>query len=198
MDNIIEQYYLDNNYPSSEKLYKMLKKDNHSITLKKVKEWLSKQETEQIMKPVKKSSSGHIGAFKPNEFWNIDIFDLSKYDKYNSGYKYIFCAIDIFTRKAYCIAMKTKSNDSVLNAIENIITSSNKPTVIISDSDSTFLSKQFQKLLEQNNIIHNTVPLGDHHSLGVIDRFALTLKRILSKHSGLNNLTPNEAAQKKT
>ena len=147
---------------------------------------------------------------------------MSKYDKYNSGYKYIFCAIDIFTRKAYCIAMKNKSNDSVLNAIENIITSSNKPTVIISDSDSTFLSKQFQKLLEQNNIIHNTVPIGDHHSLGVIDRFALTLKRILSKqreitkspnwfnsldkiisvynnteHSGLNNLTPNEAAQKK-
>jgi len=134
--------------------------------------------------------------------------------------------------------MKNKSNDSVLNAIENIITSSkgrsplkpgleglhpsNKPTVIISDSDSTFLSKQFQKLLEQNNIIHNTVPIGDHHSLGVIDRFALTLKRILSKqreitkspnwfnslekvisvynnteHSALNNLTPNEASQKK-
>ena len=37
MDNIIEQYYLDNNYPSSEKLYKILKKDNHSITLKKSK-----------------------------------------------------------------------------------------------------------------------------------------------------------------
>ena len=118
--------------------------------------------------------------------------------------------------------MKTKSNDSVLNAIENIITSSNKPTVIISDSDSTFLSKQFQKLLEQNNIIHNTVPIGDQHSLGVVDRFALTLKRILSKqreimkspnwvnsldkiisihnntaHNALHNLTPNEAAQKK-
>ena len=58
MDNIIEQYYLDNNYPSIEKLYKILKKDNHCITLKKVKEWLSKQETEKIMQPVKKSSSG--------------------------------------------------------------------------------------------------------------------------------------------
>ena len=25
------------------------------------------------------------------------------------------------------------------------------------------------------------VPIGDHHTLGVIDRFALTLKRILTK-----------------
>ena len=93
--------------------------------------------------------------------------------------------------------------------------------MIISDSDSTFLSKRFEKLLEDNNIIHN-VPVGDHHTLGVIDRFALTLKRILSKqreitksanwvdalvrviitynktdHRALNALTPNEAGQEK-
>ena len=93
---------------------------------------------------------------------------------------------------------------------------------LISDSDSTFLSKQFQQLLEHNDTIHNTVPVGDHHSLGIIARFAWTLKHILSKqrevtkslkcfnlldkfsniciiteHNGLNNLTPNEASQQK-
>ena len=82
----------------------------------------------------------------------------------------------MFTRKAYCIAMKTKSNDSVLNAIENIIHSSNKPIMIISNSDSTFLSKKIEQFFDNNNIIHNVVPIGDHHSLGIIDRFALTLK----------------------
>ena len=170
----------------------------------------------------KKTSTGHIVAYKKNEFRNIDIYDLSKYDKYNKGYKYIFCVIDIFTRKVYCVPLKNKNNDSVISAFENIITSSNKPTVIISDSDSTFLSKKFQQLLEQYDIIHNTVPVGDHNSLGVIDRFALTLKRILSKqreitksanwvdsidkiisiynnteHSALNNLSPNQAGQTK-
>ena len=56
----------------------------------------------------------------------------------NTTYKYIFCAIDIFPRKAYYVAMKNKRNDSVLNAIESIITFSNKPTVVISDSDIYF------------------------------------------------------------
>ena len=79
------------------------------------------QHVEQIMKRVNNKTTGHIVAFKENEFWNIDIFDLSKYYKYNKGYKYIFCAIDIFTRKVYCIAMKNKDNNNVLNAIENII-----------------------------------------------------------------------------
>ena len=43
MDNIIEQYYLDNNYPSSEKLYKILKKDNHSVALNKVKAYQNRK-----------------------------------------------------------------------------------------------------------------------------------------------------------
>ena len=223
MNNVIEQFYLENNYPSADKLYKILKKNNHSITLSKIKEWLLKQETEQIMKPVKKQSTGHIVAFKQNEFWNIDIFDLSKFEKHNKGYKYIFCAIDIFTRKVFCAAMKNKNIDSVISAFEDILNRSKPlPTMIISDSDSTFLSKRFEKLLEDNNIIHNVVPVGDHHTLGVIDRFALTLKRILSKqreitksanwvddldrvistynktdHRALNDLTPNEAGQEK-
>ena len=66
--------------------------------------------------------------------------------------------------------------------------------------------------------MHNTVPVGDHHSLGIIDRFARTLKTILHKrfikydslnwvdilpkiienynnspHSSIDDITPNEA-----
>ena len=72
-------------------------------------------------------------------FGILIFFDLSKYYKYNKGYKYIFCRIDIFTRKVYCIAMKNKDNNNVLYEIENIITPNHKPIMIISDSDSTFL-----------------------------------------------------------
>ena len=66
------------------------------------------------------------------------------------------------------------------------------------------------------------VPVGDHHTLGVIDRYALTLKRILTKqreitksanwintfdkviaiynksgHHSLNGFSPNQASQDK-
>ena len=51
-NSIIEQYYLENNYPSADKLYKLLKRDDHTISQSKIKAWLAKQETEQIMKPV--------------------------------------------------------------------------------------------------------------------------------------------------
>ena len=46
--------------------------------------------------------------------------------------------MDMFTREVYCIAMKIKNNDSVLRAFKL----SDKPAVIISDSDSTFYQKK--------------------------------------------------------
>ena len=53
-NSIIEQYFLENNYPSADKRHKLLKRNNHTISQSKIKEGLSKQETEQMMKPAQK------------------------------------------------------------------------------------------------------------------------------------------------
>ena len=37
-----------------------MKKDNHIITFNKIKEWLSKQEVEKIMKPIRKKKQADI------------------------------------------------------------------------------------------------------------------------------------------
>ena len=58
-------------------------------------------------------------------------------------------------------------------------------SVIVSDSDSAFLGgkdqgegRDFQKVLDDNDCIHDTVPIGDHNALAIVDRWARTLKRI--------------------
>ncbi len=48
METIIEQYYVDNFYPNTDELYKILKKDNISVTKSIVKEYLDKKDEEQI------------------------------------------------------------------------------------------------------------------------------------------------------
>jgi flagellar motor protein MotB len=179
----INEYYEENNFPSAAKLYKIMKKDDIKITLKQIQEFLSKQEVEQVMKQQNKTKSGHIVAMFPNEWWQIDIFILEKYYKYNKGFKYIFCVIDIFSRKVYTVAMKTKDEIEVKKAFSKIVASDSiMPVNILSDSDSAFLSNTLQTLFKKYDINHDVVPVGDHSSLGVIDRFALTLKRILSKY----------------
>lgn len=178
MSEIIEKYYIKYKYPNLQRLYDYMKEDNISVTRKQIKEFLESQVSKQVTqtKKVFKSENGHIVAFNINELWQIDIFYLPKYYKSNRGYKYIFCCIDVFSRYVYCIPLKYKDNSDVVGAMRAIL-KMNSPIKIISDSDSVFNSNEFQKLLYEYDIIHETVPINDHASLGVIDRFARTLKQ---------------------
>jgi len=221
MDKKINEIYIDNFYPSLNELYKLLQEEGISITKAKVKEFLDRQNEQQITKQTKimKKDDGAIVASYPNQMWQLDIFILQKYVKHNNGYRDILCAIDVFTRKAYVISMKNKDLESVMSAIKLMFKLYGHPEKIMSDSDSTFTSHEFQKLMDNNDILHNMVPIGDHHSLGIVDRFARTLKAKLTKifiaknstnwvdhidkvvekynntsHSGIGEIKPNEAS----
>ena len=93
--------------------------------------------------------------------------------------------IDVFTRKVWAYKMKKKDNKNVQDSFKKFISDSNikeyTPTILMSDNDSTFINKSFQEILEKNQIIHQPNILDDHHALGLIDRFARTLKMILTR-----------------
>ena len=109
MNNIINDNYIKNNFPSNERLFNLVKKDNNDITRNDIKSFLDKQKEFQILKVQHNiKNTGHLVAFHFNEIWQMDIFVLQKYEKQNKGYGYIFAAIDIFTRKAFIEPIKNK------------------------------------------------------------------------------------------
>ena len=55
-----------------------------------------------------------------------------------------------------------------------------KPRCIISDHDPAFLSNEFSSYLDKLQIPLNVNALGDHHVLGIIDKFAKRIKTILT------------------
>jgi hypothetical protein len=189
MDEIIKKYYDNYLYPNLSDLYKFMKEDDIKITKAQIKTWLDRLEENQITKETKnkKETYGHIVAFAENQEWQMDIYVLEKYKKFNRGYSYILACIDIFSRKIYCIAMKTKSIDDVFDALKLIFKFA-IPQKLTTDSDSSFTGSKLQALLKKNDVIHDTVPIGDHASLGLIDRFAKTIKtkftKIILKNSG--------------
>ena len=222
MDKKIYEIYVENFYPSLNELYKLLQEEGVSITKAKVKEFLDNQHEQQITKQTKvmKKDDGAIVASYPNQMWQLDIFILQKYVKHNNGYRDMLCAIDVFTRKAYIISMKNKDLESVMSAIKLMFKLYGTPEKIMSDSDSTFTSHEFQKLMDSKDVLHDMVPIGDHHSLGIVDRFARTLKAKLTKifiarnntnwvdyidkvvekynnteHSGIGEIKPNDATE---
>jgi IS30 family transposase len=156
--NIVQEYYENYNFPGSEKLYRLLKKDGHNFKKKDIDDFLAKQKEHEMLKvkQVKKKQTGHITAFTYKENAQMDIFDISKYSKNNKNYKYLLVLIDVFTRKVFLRPLKNKNMDDVMNSLNDIF-SEYIPHVITSDSDSSFMSNQLQALFDKNNIYHDVV-----------------------------------------
>jgi hypothetical protein len=78
--------------------------------------------------------------------------------------------------------LKSKNIDDCVNALSIILDYNNiKPKILMSDSESTFLSKPFQSLLMERRIKHDVIVLNNHRALGVLDRFCRTLRDRLTK-----------------
>ncbi len=224
----LEKYYKQFNFPASSTFVKQLKNEGIKITKKEIDDFLAKRVEQQqtTIQPNRKKLLGKIVAYRPLSLIQMDIFDMQNYTKTNKGYKYILCIIDVFTRKVWTYVMKKKDNDNVQESFKKFLQQSdiqnNTPTILMSDNDSTFINKSFQEILEKNKIIHQPNIIDDHHALGLIDRFARTIKTIFTRlfvqtksdnwidhideivgnynnngHTSIDNIKPNDAFLKK-
>jgi hypothetical protein len=224
----LEKYYKQFNFPASSTFVKQLKNEGIKITKKEIDDFLASRVEQQqtTIQSNRKKLLGKIVAYRPLSLIQMDIFDMQNYTRTNKGYKYILCIIDVFTRKVWTYAMKKKDNDNVQESFKKFLQQSgiqnNTPTILMSDNDSTFINKSFQEILEKNKIIHQPNIIDDHHALGLIDRFARTIKTIFTRlfvqtksdnwidhideivanynnngHTAIDNIKPNDAFLKK-
>ena len=185
MEPFLNNIWSENNFPAKAKLLKLAKEQRPETKAKDVDSFLEAQLSYQLLKETKKLKThlGHIVAFKINEIWQIDIYDLSRYETSNKKFKYMFAVVDVFTRYAYIIPLKNKDIESTTKAIQEVISYRKEPPyLIMSDNDSSFMGSEFQKVLVKNDIHHDPNAVGDHNSLGIIDNFAKRIKRILTAH----------------
>ena len=95
MEPFLNNIWSENNYPAKAKLLKLAKEQRPETQPKDVHMFLDSQISYQLLKESKnlKSNLGHIVAFKINEIWQIDIYDLSRYETSNKMFKYMFAVV---------------------------------------------------------------------------------------------------------
>ena len=77
------------------------------------------------------------------------------------------------------LPLKTKGTHEVLDAFKLMP----KVHCVMSDNGTEFTNKSFTSYLADQNVAQQTALVGDHHALGIIDRFTLTLKNMIYKTS---------------
>ena len=80
--------------------------------------------------------------------------------KFNKGFRFLLCVIDIFSKYASVILLKCKNGVSIVNGFQKILDDSNrKPNRIWNDKGGEFYNSSFKKWLKDNDIemysIHN-------------------------------------------
>ena len=91
-------------------------------------------------------------SFKDN-IWGADLADMQLLSKFNKGFRFLLCVIDIFSKYAWVIPLKDKKGISIVNAFQIILKESNrKPNKIWVDKGSEFYNSSFKKWIKDNDI----------------------------------------------
>ena len=74
-------------------------------------------------------------------------------NKFNKGFRFLLCVIDIFSKYASVVPLKHKNGITIANAFQKILKGSNrKPNKIWLDKGSEFYNSYFKKWLKDNDI----------------------------------------------
>ena len=101
--------------------------------------------------------------------------------KFNKGFRFLLCVIDIFSKYAWVVPLKDKKGISIVNAFQKILEETDsKPNKVWVDKGSEFYKNSFKKWSKDNDIYMYMI-----HNAGksvVAERFTRTLKTKIYKY----------------
>ena len=116
---------------------------------------------EELHKPIIRNFKKRTvySGFKDN-IWGADLADMQLISKFNKGFRFLLCVIDIFSKYAWVVPLKDKKGITITNAFQKILKESNrKLNKIWVDKGREFYNSSIKKWLKDNNIkmysIHN-------------------------------------------
>ena len=184
---MLKQIYYDpeTGLQGVENLYRKAKELDKTITRKYVADWLKKQETNQIHAPRKEVKNYYpIKSNEKDHIWQIDLMDVSAQAHHNRNVNYVLCCIDIWTRYAWVRLLKNKTNKVCTEAFADILAEAGTaPAILMSDNGSEFISRSWKALLKKHEIESSYAEPGDHHRMGIVERFNKTLRGLIVKYT---------------
>ena len=158
MNEDLSEIYLDPSHPASfsspYNLYQYAKHMGYSK--KQVNNWLQQQDVYTLHKQVKhKIPRPRVIVSAKDQEWDGDTVNMEAYRSKNKGYAYILILIDIFTRFAWTVPLKTLTGKEMVHAMKEVFTSY-KPEKLRTDSGSEFKNKYVKVYLTQIGIKHFT------------------------------------------
>ena len=110
--------------------------------------------TDELHKPIiRKFKKRKVYSSFRDNIWAVDLADMQLLSKFNKGFRFLLCVIDVFSKYAWVILIKDKKGVIIVNAFQKIVDDSKrKPNKIWVDKGSKFYNNFFKKWLQENDI----------------------------------------------
>ena len=182
MERVLETVYYSLDEPTSYGSVDRLSRRT-GVSKEKTREWLKSQDVYTLHRPVKrKFRRRRVYAKHLNDVIQADLLDLQSIAKYNDGYRFVLVVIDVFGKKGYGRAIKSKSAKQVAPAMESILDQLfPTPNFCQTDRGVEFLNHDVQSLFRERNIKHYWT-MNDEIKAAVVERWIRTLKSKIYKY----------------
>lgn len=177
----MEALYAKFGYPSLSKFWLIVKRDLPTVSFKEVKKFIDEQAIGEIYKKSAKKRNGMILSLSPDEIYQIDLIDMSKFARFNEGYNWIAIIVDVFSRKMWAYPLKRKESDEAYKELKPFF-DSHECNEVMTDDGGEWKGK-FGGMLEKKGIHHDSIntKVDGHKALGVVDRAIRTIKGVIYK-----------------
>ena len=86
----------------------------------------NKELAEELRKAIiRKFSKGKVHSPFINNIWGTDLADMTLISKFNIGFRFLLCVIDVYSKYAWVIPLKYKKGITITNAFQKFLDESN-------------------------------------------------------------------------
>jgi len=154
---------------------------------KQVVDYFTGQDAYTLHKPTQRRFARRRTYSKGiGDLYQIDLVDLSNLSRHNNKYRYLLNCIDVFTKRAWSVPLKTKTGHEVSDPFEREILDDRPCIMLQSDKGTEFVNSTFQSMLRCRRVEFYTSENEDIKA-AVVERFNRTLKERMYRYFTATN-----------
>jgi len=186
MDQYLQSLYYNPDHAGSfggvDAVFREVKQEGKfNISKKKIRDWLSTQDTYTLHKPTRKNIQRNCVLVDGIDHeWQADLVDMSSLNKENDSVNYLLTCIDVFSRHAWVLPLRNKNASALVEAFKKIFKDGRYPKILYTDKGTEFSNRSLKKLLKENDV--QFVTSQNETKASVIERFNRTLKARMYKY----------------
>lgn len=187
---VLEQLYYDPASPAAfttvEPLWQAARDRGLKLSRSVVKAWLKEQDTYTLHRPARRRfPRNRVIVGGVDSQWQADLVDMASLSKANDGYRYLLTCIDVLSKYAWVVPLRTKTGANLIEAFKTIFATGRRPKQLQTDEGTEFLNKAFQQFLAREKV--HFFHTWNETKASVVERFNRTFKGRMYKYFTAKN-----------